>query len=197
MARLSKSEAARQLQISRTTLYKLIEQGALSATPDGRIESAELVRVAPLVDSLKERTWTSMNTTPPTQENSPREQHEQPMDTAHEQSWTPVHEQERTSTLQALVDTLRDQMQLMRDELQAAREERALLLQMLQDMQHRTDRLLDLPRSTPPPSPQNAPGATQASSRVQRRVTLAPQRRARASQRPHLRARVAPCAGAS
>ena len=55
MARLSKSEAARQLGISRTALYKLIEQGAMSATPAGRIESAELVRVAPLVDSLKER----------------------------------------------------------------------------------------------------------------------------------------------
>ena len=61
MPRLSKSAAARQLQISRTTLYKLIEQGALSATPDGRIDSAELVRVAPLVDNLKERTWTSMD----------------------------------------------------------------------------------------------------------------------------------------
>jgi excisionase family DNA binding protein len=33
MARLTKSDAARQLGISRTTLYKLIDQGRVSATP--------------------------------------------------------------------------------------------------------------------------------------------------------------------
>jgi hypothetical protein len=36
-----------------------------------------------------------------------------------------------------------------RADRQATREERALLLQMLQDMQHRYDRLLEAPRSTP------------------------------------------------
>jgi hypothetical protein len=60
------------------------------------------------------------------------------------------------------VDTLREQLQLMRDELQAAREERALLLHMLQDMQHRYDRLLDTPRPAPALSPQAPRGATQA-----------------------------------
>jgi len=45
MARLSKADAARQLGISRTTLYKLIDQGALSPTPEGLIDTAELVRV--------------------------------------------------------------------------------------------------------------------------------------------------------
>jgi hypothetical protein len=45
MATLTKAEAARQLGISRTTLYKLIDQGMLSATPEGLIDTAELVRV--------------------------------------------------------------------------------------------------------------------------------------------------------
>src|SRR5262245_28099447 len=166
MARLSKSAAARQLQISRTTLYKLIEQGALSATPDGMIDSAELVRVAPLVDSLKERTWTSMDSMHSIHEAQPRAQDEQAVDSVHEQPWTPVHERERTSTLQDMVDTLREQMQLMRAELQAAREERTLLLQMLQDMHQRYDRLLDMPR----PSPQEPPDTTQAPRRVPHRV---------------------------
>src|SRR5262245_27222662 len=121
MARLSKSEAARQLGISRTALYKLIDQGAMSATPDGRIESAELVRVAPLVDSLKERPWTSIDTLPVQPDISADEEPQPSMDTAPEQPWTPVHGREQTSTLQSLVDTLREQMQLMRDELQAAR----------------------------------------------------------------------------
>ena len=45
MAILTKAEAARQLGISRTTLYKLIDQGMLSATPEGLIDTAELGRV--------------------------------------------------------------------------------------------------------------------------------------------------------
>jgi hypothetical protein len=45
MALLSKADAARQHGISRTTLYKLIDQGKLSATPEGLIDTAELVRV--------------------------------------------------------------------------------------------------------------------------------------------------------
>jgi len=35
MPRITKADAARQLGISRTTLYKLIDQGKLSATPAG------------------------------------------------------------------------------------------------------------------------------------------------------------------
>src|SRR5215470_16367050 len=58
MARLTKTDAARQLGIARSTLYKLIDQGVLSATPDGLIDSSELVRVAPFVDTLKHRSPT-------------------------------------------------------------------------------------------------------------------------------------------
>jgi len=38
MARLTKTEAARQLGIARSTLYKLIDQGTLSPTPDGLVD---------------------------------------------------------------------------------------------------------------------------------------------------------------
>ena len=50
MARLTKAYAARQLGISRTTLYKLIDQGKLSATPEGLIDTAELVRVMSILN---------------------------------------------------------------------------------------------------------------------------------------------------
>jgi transposase-like protein len=62
MAQLTKADAARQLGIARSTLYKLIAQGKVSATPDGMIDQAELVRVAAYVDTLKERTRTSVDT---------------------------------------------------------------------------------------------------------------------------------------
>ena len=163
MAKLTKADAARQLRISRTTLYKLIDQGALSALPDGMIESAELVRVAPVVDSLKERARTSMHMPDMNTYISTNEQKTPRVDTVHEQPWTDVHEREQTSTVQTLVHTLREQMATLQHELQtareerqaalqerhAAREERALLLQMLHEMQHRYDRLLEAPRVAP------------------------------------------------
>src|SRR5215831_15751591 len=62
MATLTKAEAARQLGISRTTLYKLIDQGQLSATPEGLIGTAELVRIMSTVNVHRERPRTPLNT---------------------------------------------------------------------------------------------------------------------------------------
>src|SRR5262249_59472954 len=59
MATLTKADAARQLGIARSTLYKLIDQGKLSPTPDGLVDQAELVRVAAYADIIKGRTRTS------------------------------------------------------------------------------------------------------------------------------------------
>jgi hypothetical protein len=53
------------------------------------------------------------------------------------------------------------------EERHASREREALLLRMVEQMQHRYDRLLDTPRSTPPPSPQDAPGAPHGRTRPQ------------------------------
>ena len=50
VAMLNQADAARQLGISRTTIYKLIDQGTLSATPEGLIDTAELVRVMATVN---------------------------------------------------------------------------------------------------------------------------------------------------
>jgi hypothetical protein len=53
MAKLTEADAARQLGISRTTLYKLIDQGKSTATPDGLIDDAELVHAG--IASTSER----------------------------------------------------------------------------------------------------------------------------------------------
>ena len=59
MAKLTKTDAARQLGIARSTLYKSIDQGKVSATPDGMIDQAKLVRIATFADTLRERARTS------------------------------------------------------------------------------------------------------------------------------------------
>jgi hypothetical protein len=58
MPKLAKADAARQLSISRTTLYKLIDQGTVSVPLDGLIDTVELIRVASTVDATRERTRT-------------------------------------------------------------------------------------------------------------------------------------------
>ena len=55
MAKLTTADAVRQLGISHTAQYKLIDQGKVSAMPDGLIDQAELIRAAP--------TWRLLNST--------------------------------------------------------------------------------------------------------------------------------------
>ena len=185
MARLTKTDAARQLGIARATLYKLIAQGKVSPTPDGLIDQAELVRVAPYIDTIYERT------------RSPRDIHERlqtspdtpgilPQDTedihttqytedvyrrlqtgVHERLQTDIPERLQTSP-DTLVDILREQLRLMQEREReqtrlyeqrelAYREHIAQLTAMLDQAHQQNQRLLDMPR----PAPQDAPGAPQ------------------------------------
>ena len=177
MAKITKTQAARQLGIARSTLYKLIDQGKLSPAPDGLIDQAELVRIAAYVDVFKERPRTSADIV------------EIPVQTKAETSYgrpqTDVYGHQRTdsdgrpqTSADVLVDILREQVQILREELQearqsaqAAREREAALLQMLQESQRRYDRLLDMPISTTPPRPELSPhleSRTSASPRAPR-----------------------------
>jgi hypothetical protein len=105
------------------------------------------------------------------------------------QQETDTRERPQTSAA-VLVDILRGQLQVLREELQearqsaqAAREREARLLQMLQDMQHRYDRLLDLPRPPALQTPQDAPAEPPAPRRMRK---LMP-RQIRALRDKHLR----------
>ena len=185
MARLTKTDAARQLGIARATLYKLIAQGKVSPTPDGLIDQAELVRVAPYIDTLHERTrtptdsherlQTSPDTTPLSpQESAPRaalhhaeDVYRRPQTGVSERLQTDSAERLQTST-DTFVDILREQLRLMQDREreqarlyaereQAYREHIAQLTTMLQEAHRQNQRLLDLPRPAPPPPPSPAP----------------------------------------
>ena len=171
MAKLTKVHAARQLGISRTTLYKLIDQGKVSATADGLIDETELVRAAPYVDTLREHARTRVDTVDSAamdihpgvyghEDHVHEHAHEHVRTRGHEQPWTGVD---------TLVDILREQLQRAQ-ERERAYEERERVMQdhiaqltaMLHESQQQNQRLLDMPRPAPQALPQDAPGATQA-----------------------------------
>jgi|RhiMetdeSRZDD1v2_1073273.scaffolds.fasta_scaffold22683_12 hypothetical protein len=156
MARLSKVDAAKAASVSRQTLYAYLKSGRLSADPDGLIDTAELLRAGfalhtghesgrPVLDTLRQPLTSNLDTVTSS------------LDTLD------VYRDMLDTLKRQLADAqAREQAALEREH--HAREREAVLLQMVQDMQQRYDRLLDIPR-TPPPSPQESPGTTQRHTR--------------------------------
>jgi hypothetical protein len=159
MARLTKAEAARQLGISRTTLYKLIDQGTLSATPDGLIDTAELVRVMSTVNVPRERPRTPLFSIPLNTDTSGPEHRERPAQTSSEHDEHTSSERQLTSSYRDLVNILREQLQAAQERERDYREHIARLTEMLRETQQQNQRLLDMPRSAPVVSPAPAPQA--------------------------------------
>jgi hypothetical protein len=144
MAQLSISEAARVTGVSRMLLYRYIKAGKLSRTPDGLIDTAELLRAGLLLQqSDVTPSITVLHDVTPTRDTLV----------------TPVTPSvtTETHTLERLVDVLQR-------ELDAARERETLLLHMLSQMQQQQQRLLDMPRATPT----LATGPTATRSRAER-----------------------------
>lgn len=152
MAKLTVSDAARVTGVSRMLLYRYIKVGKLSRTPDGLLDTAELLRAGLMLQ-------TSDVTTPviPLHDVTPSAVTPQtpvttPVTEAVMSPVTPAVAAE-TRTLERLVDVLQR-------ELDAARERETLLLQMLSQMQQQNQRLLNMPRNLPmPDAGLRAPGA--------------------------------------
>jgi hypothetical protein len=150
MARLTKADAARQLGISRTTLYKLIDQGRLSATPDGLIDTAELGRVVSTLDVHRERPLPPLDTSPMDTVSQASEHYERPRDEHYERPpWTP-DERQLTSTYRDLVDILREQLQASQQRERTYQDHITHLTAMLDQAHQQNQRLLDAPRPAPP-----------------------------------------------
>jgi helix-turn-helix protein len=165
MANLTKADAARQLGISRTTLYKLIDQGKLSATPDGLIDTAELVRAMSTMNVHHERPRTPLYNTTLDASTSGDEHHERPVKTSSEHIEQTSSERQLTSTYRDLVDILREQLQAAQERERAYQEHITQLTTMLEQAHQQNQRLLDMPRPAPSPRPQDAPGAPHSRTR--------------------------------
>jgi hypothetical protein len=172
MATLTIADAARVTGVSRMLLYRYIKSGKLSRTPEGLLDTAELLRAGLLLQTSDVTTGvtplhdvTPLSVIPETSVTTNVTSSVTPPVTA------PVTEpiSTETRTLERLIDVLQR-------ELEAARERETLLLQMLSQMQQQNQRLLDMPRSTIPPqipraTHQDTPGAPQTTRRVQRAPT--------------------------
>ena len=135
MATLTITDAARVTGVSRMLLYRYIKSGKLSRTPEGLIDTAELLRAGLMLHTRDvTRGVTSLHgVTEGTVTPDPS-------------VTLPV-----TSTVTTETQTLERLITVLQRELDAARDRETLLLQMLSQMQQQNQRLLDMPRTSVPP----------------------------------------------
>jgi hypothetical protein len=158
MAKLTIADAARACHVARTTLQRAIKAGRLSLDAEHRVDTAELLRVGYQLDAAALHAATQ-------QDAAPMQQDAAPQRSTPQQHGVALHElqllhQERDA-LQRERDLLMQQVDMLRSMQQTTQQQLTQAQQMLHEMQHRYDRLLDMPR----PTPQEAPGATQTRRR--------------------------------
>jgi hypothetical protein len=166
MAKLTISDAARVAGVARSTLHRGIRQGRLSVDPDGRIDTAELLRAGYTLQRSVQ------------QEKPVALQDATPRSTVAQQSHSPA-EIQPVLVLQQERDLLRLERDLLRRELdaahgreqaalereRAARERESLLLHMLEQVQQQNQPLLEAPQSTPPAARHHTPRRRSETSR--------------------------------
>ena len=182
MAKLTISDAARVAGVARSTLHRAMHAGRLSVDADGRVDTAELLRAGYTLHGAPHQVPATalQDATPPRRDT--------------QQTHTPA-ETQGLLALQQERDLLRLERDLLRRELdaaqtreqaalareqeareerQAVREREALLLRMVEQMQHRYDRLLEAPRpdQTPhaPAPPRPMPADAAARGEIRRRI---------------------------
>ena len=175
MAKLTVVDAARVTGVSRSQLYRYIKSGKPSRTPEGLIDTAELLRaglmlhvppVPPTVPETHDATVPSVSPVPEAVSSVPSAD---------------------TATLERLIDVLQRELDAAREReklltqmmheretqlTQAAHERETLLLQLLAQMQQQNQRLLDMPTRFhrclmphPSPGPPPRPETSRAAPR--------------------------------
>jgi hypothetical protein len=168
MAKLTISDAARVAGVARSTLHRAMHAGRLSVDADGRVDTSELLRAGYTLHGA-----THQSHAPALQDATFPRRDTQQTHTPAETQGVLALQQER-DLLRLERDLLRRELdaaqtreqvalareQEARDERQAVREREALLLRMVEQMQHRYDRLLEAPQQ--PPAPTAVPHHTAA-----------------------------------
>lgn len=168
MAKLTISDAARVAGVARSTLHRAIKHGRLSVDPDGHIDTAELLRAGYTLQRS-----TQQNRSGALQDATPRSKNTQQASIPAETQASTIVQQER-DVLRLERDMLQRELEAAQSREQAAytreqtalerehaaRDREALLLHMLQQMQHRYDRLLEAPRPAPTVGIPTAPGVS-------------------------------------
>jgi len=162
VAKLTISDAARACRVARSTLQRAVNAGRLSLDPDHHVDTAELIRAgytlhAARQDETRRTRHAALQDAAPRSSSTQQDAADAPAPDAVLMQHTIDALERENALLRVALDAAAAREQDARANAQAARDERTLLLQMLQDMQHRYDRLLDMPRPTSPPQPSPAP----------------------------------------
>jgi hypothetical protein len=155
MALLTVTDAARVTGVSRMLLYRYIKSGKLSRTPEGLLDTAELLRAGLLLQTSD----VTIGVTPLQAVTPPPVTPETPVTSPVTSTVIPPVTSAVTPAVSAETRTLERLIDVLQRELEAARERETLLLQMLSQMQQQNQRLLDIPRSSPGPPPHAGPQA--------------------------------------
>ena len=140
MAKLTISEASHVARVARSTLHRAIKKGRLTADPDGRIDTAELLRAG---YTLQADTHQERNTT----------LHDATGELVDLQHAVIEALQRERDLLQHDLDATREREQAALAREQTAQAHVGHLLQMLEEAQQRYDRLLTGPSTAPVPVP--------------------------------------------
>src|SRR5262245_50581073 len=140
MALLTIVDAVRLTGVSRAQLYRYIKAGRISRTPEGLLDTAELLRAGLMLRLPDETPTVSLR-----HDETP----------AVSSDVAPVSH----PALERLLEVLQRELEETRLLLREAHARETQLIQMVSQMQQRYDRLLDMPR----PSPHEPPDTTQAS----------------------------------
>ena len=172
MAKLTLSEAARACNVARTTIQRAVKTGRLSLDAEHRVDTAELLRIGYELDAAV-LPAASQQGPVSTQQNAAPQHSTTPQPGAAPQELQLLR-QERDA-LQRERDLLMQQVSMLHTMHQTTQQQLTQAQQMLHEMQHRYDRLLEAPRSVPAPAVpgQSAPAVPAAPRGDMRRRIVA------------------------
>ena len=168
MAKLTISDAARACNVARTTLQRAVKTGRLSLDAEHRVDTAELLRVGYQLDAAVLHAATQQPLLPTQQDAAPqRSSPQQHGAAAHDFQ---LLRQERDA-LQRERDLLMQQVTMLHTMHQTTQQQLTQAQQMLHEMQHRYDRLLEAPPPTASPPTPRAPVMDEAPrGEIRRRI---------------------------